>query len=197
MANITAKHEPEYLWSKSSAPTTSTCEELVTNGGFETGTFDGWSTQTFGSCQWQINDGNFDPPGPSPATDPITGVYDVLTFQVGPGLCRINQTISLPGCIVNATLSWKDRIRNYAGSFSDPNQEARALIILDVGVGPQEIWSTKPGDTLIENGPNSRSYDITTMLQGKPAVDIQFDEQDNLGIFNYYLDDISLLLCSC
>ena len=69
--------------------------------------------------------------------------------------------------------------------------------ILDVGVGPQEIWSTKPGDTLIENGPNSRSYDITTMLQGKPAVDIQFDEQDNLGIFNYYLDDISLLVCSC
>ena len=104
--------------------------------------------------------------------------------------------VTLPGFITSATLSWKDRIRNYAGGFSDPNQEARVLVDLGDNNGPQEIWSTNPGDTLIEIGPNSRSFDITSMLQGKTTVDVKLDEQDNLGVFNMNWDDISLIVCS-
>ena len=177
---------------KTTTTTTTTatiCQELITNGDFETGTFNGWTKTTAGACQLNVNDGTFVHPLTGQVTPPIAGNYDVVTSQVNPGTCTLSQTITLPAGITSATLSWKDRVRNYASDFSDPNQEMRVLLDADV------IWSTNPGDTLQQPGPNSRSYDVTAILQGKSTAVIQFIESDDQGPFSANWDEISLHVC--
>ena len=171
------------------------CRDLVVNGNFEAGLFP-WQNTSTGGCRIVLNPGFHDPAGPGSVVPPIEGRWDVLTEQGGAGTCTLKQRIVLPANIVSATLSWKDRIRNYANEFSDPNQESRVMVCLDDGNGPQMVWSTDPGDTPQQMGPNLRSYDVTSMLQGKSTVDIRMDEQDSIFFLNMNWDEFSLVVCT-
>lgn len=169
---------------------------LITNGDFETGTFAFWNIVNQGNGDVAINDGTFIPPGPGGALPPISGFYDAVIFQGGPGFHALRQTIDVPNGVFSARLTWNDRVRNYAGIFSDPNQEWRVLILDSVGNFLQEVFSTSPGDPSQQVGPNSRSGDITAILQvyaGQTVV-VSFEEQDNLQILNVTLDDARLLV---
>ena len=170
--------------------------ELITNGGFETGDFTGWTLADTGSGNWSINDGTFDPDGPGDALPPISGNFDAITAQAGPGLHLLSESIGVPSNIQSAVLSWSDRIRNDASEFSDPNQEWRVLILDSSGNLIQEIFSTDPGDPLQQIGPNNRSFDITSLLQSLEGEQIRlsFEEQNDSGFFNVTLDDVSLQL---
>ena len=70
------------------------------------------------------------------------------------------------------------------------------MVCLDDGNGPQMVWSTDPGDTPQQMGPNLRSYDVTSMLQGKSTVDIRMDEQDSIFFLNMNWDEFSLVVCT-
>jgi hypothetical protein len=170
--------------------------DLAVNGDFETGDFTGWTLVNTGSGGININDGSFVPAGPGSPLPPIAGNFDAVTYQSGPGFHAFRQTINIPNNVFSASLTWNDRVRNHAGVFSDPNQEWRVLI-LDTSSGTliQEVFSTTLGDTAIQVGPNSRSGDLTSILQAYAGqtVDISFEEQDNLGFFNATLDDVTLL----
>lgn len=171
--------------------------DMIVNGGFETGDFTGWTVINQGNTHGvAINNGSFDPPGPGGALPPISGQYDAVTNQSGPSLQKMRQTISVPNGVFSARLSWNDRVRNYGGIFSDPNQEWRVLILDTTDQLLQEVYSTSPGDPLIQVGPNSRADDITAILQayaGETIV-VSFEEQDNLNYFNATLDDVKLLV---
>lgn len=171
--------------------------ELITNGGFETGNFTGWTTASSGSALgWTINDGTFNPPGPGVPLAPISGSFDAMSQQTGPGQnLLMSQLFVVPTGITSAILSWSDRIRNFASVFSDPNQEFRVLIEDSVGALIQEVFSTNPGDPLQQVGPNLRSFDLTSLfqpLQGQ-TVQLSFEQQDNLFFFNATVDDVSLV----
>jgi len=170
--------------------------EMITNGDFETGTFFGWTTVNSGSGGTVINDGTFVPPGPGGALPPISGAFDAMTFQGGPGLHMFRQSFVVPANIHSAALNWNDRVRNHAGVYSDPNQEWR-VVIRDVGgTIIHEAFSTSPGDPLIQIGPNARADDITAVLQANVGqlLTVSFEQQDNLSFFNATLDDASLLI---
>ena len=168
--------------------------EYITNGDFETGDLSGWISTDSGSGLWVINDGTFDPAGPGVALAPISGTYDIVSWQYGPGLHLKTQPISLPTAITSATLRWADRIRNYGAVYSDHNQEFRVLVKDTSGNVIQEVYSTNPGDALMQLGPNNRSFDLTALVQGYEGqqVVVSFEEQDNLGYFNATIDDVSL-----
>lgn len=171
--------------------------EVITNGGFETGNFAGWTVQNSGSGNWTINNGTFNPPGPGGALAPISGNFDAVSFQSGPGLHILSEVFAVPlGGVISANLSWSDRIRNYGGQFSDPNQEWRVHIQTAGGAFISEVYSTNPGDPLIQIGPNNRSFDMTSLfntLAGQ-SLRVSFQQQDNLGFFNATLDNVSLML---
>ena len=139
---------------------------LIANGGFETGTFVGWIVVNTGSGNWQINNGAFNPPGPGGMLPTISGNFDAVSWQNGPGFHALRQVITVPNGVFSASLSWNDRIRNYATIFSDPNQEWRVVIRSTTGVLLHEVYSTTPGDALLQLGPNSRSGNLTAVLQG-------------------------------
>jgi hypothetical protein len=168
--------------------------EEIANGGFETGDFTGWTVTNSGSGNWQINDGTFVPPGSPGAMPPIAGAFDAVSFQPGPGLHVLSQTITLPSDIGLATLRWLDRVENRAPVFSDPNQEWRVVIRDTSGILLHEVFSTNPGDPLEHLGPNDRQFDLTTLTQSLEGEDVvvSFEEQDNLSFFNATIDEVSL-----
>jgi len=172
--------------------------ELITNGDFETGTFVGWTITDFGFGTWNINDGTFSPPGPGGTNPPISGSFDAVTAQSGAGTHILSDQFTVPSNIVAAQISWKDRIFNFAGIFSDPNQEARVQLLNSTGntTSISQIFSTNPGDPLIQVGPNTRSFDITTLLQSLEgqSIRLNIEQADNLLFFNYYVDDVSILV---
>ena len=170
--------------------------EFITNGDFETGDFTGWTVIDSGSGSWTINDGTFDPAGPGGTIAPISGSFDAVSSQGGPGQHILAQTvISVPLDVQLAILSWDDIIRNHASVFSDPNQEWRMLIFDMNNVLVTEVFSTNPGDPLL-SGPTSRSFDITAILQAFAGQQLVFswEQQDNLFFFNATLDNASLLI---
>jgi hypothetical protein len=139
---------------------------LIANGDFETGDFTGWTVVPGNfSAKYAINNGVYDPLGPGGPLPPINGLFDAVSDQSGASVTKLQQTINVPDGIFSASLTWNDRVRNFAGLFLDPGQEFRVLI-LDASNGLlQEVFSTNPGDPLLQVGPNSRSGDITGILQ--------------------------------
>jgi len=171
-------------------------EELLENGGFETGDLTGWEVSTSGSGGAEVNNGSFDPPGTASAIEAISGAYDALSYQDGPSQQVFRQTVLIPHGVFSAKLAWKDRIYNNATVFQDPNQEWR-VVIRDIDeVIIFEAFSTSPGDALIQPGPNNRDSDVTAILQDYMGQEltISFEQQDNLFFFTTYLDDASLMV---
>ena len=170
---------------------------LILNGDFESGTFANWTVISVPSGPWAINDGVFDPIGPAAPLPPISGRYDAVTNQGGPGFRALRQIVAIPTNVLSAKLVWSDRLRNFAENYVDPSQEFRVTIRNSAGtVVLQEVFSTTPGDQLQQIGPNLRSGDLTALFQAHAGenVIVSFEEQDILNVFNVTLDDIALLV---
>ena len=176
----------------SSAAANATVIEHIENGDFEAGNFTGWTIQNSGSGNWFINNGTFNPAGPTGAQAVIGGSFDSVTSQSGPGVHNLFQDILLPNQFGSAILSWDDRIINTASTFSDPNQEWRVLVEDLSSSFAIEVFSTNPGD-VNQIGPNFHLVDLTSILQplGGQTVRVSFEEQDNLSFFNTSLDNVS------
>jgi hypothetical protein len=165
--------------------------ELISNGGFETGNFSSWNRTNSGSGDWFINNGSTNWPT-SGVRSPISGNFDAVTSQSGPGFHDLWQSFVLPNDITTATLSWDDRIFSGAG-FSDPNQEFRVLLKSATGTPLLTVFSTNPGDLNPQVGPNNRSFDLTAFATANAGgtFRLSFEEQDNLWFFNVFVDNVS------
>jgi hypothetical protein len=165
--------------------------ELISNGGFETGDFSSWNKTNSGSGDWFINNGSTSWPS-SGVRSPISGNFDAVTSQGGPGFHDLWQSFVLPNDITTATLSWDDRIFSAAG-FSDPNQEFRVLLKSATGTPLLTVFSTNPGDLNPQVGPNSRTFDLTGFATANAGgtFRLSFEEQDNLSFFNVFVDNVS------
>ncbi|WP_213036475.1 hypothetical protein [Candidatus Nitrotoga fabula] len=128
---------------------------------------------------------------------PINGQFDAIGTQYGTSVTKLQQTINVPNGIFSASLTWNDRVRNFAGQFGpNPDQAWRGLILDTTGALLQEVFSTNPGDTLLQVGPNSRSGDITAVLQdyaGQTVV-VSFETQATFYYLTTAVDDIKLLV---
>jgi hypothetical protein len=167
-----------------------TATELVVNGGFETGTLVGWTVT--GGGAWNINNGTYDPQGPSTPLAPISGSFDAVGDQTGPSLTLLSSSILLPSVITSASLSWMDRIQNWATTF-DANQRF-AVSIIDASNTVHQIFSTMPGDNAQQLGPNARSFDVTALLQSLAGqtINLQFADQATYFYNTITVDNISL-----
>lgn len=119
--------------------------QLVTNGGFESGNFGGWSVVNLGSggCgtnTWTVNStgthGCSSNVGNMPA--PSNGTFAAYNTFDGPaGTLQISQQITLPGAISAATLSFFDTVRMNIGTSVLPRTfridlyDATNTILLD------------------------------------------------------------------
>ncbi|MDC8005723.1 HYR domain-containing protein, partial [Aureisphaera galaxeae] len=175
-------------------------QEYLSNGDFETGDLTGWTPVVLGDFDpvFILNDGTQDPDGPGAPMAPIGGTFDLLSAQDGPSFHMISQPILVPANVTDAEVRWYDRIRNFFSDYVDGSQEFR-VDLLDAAMVPiTEIYSTNPGDDLIQDGPNFRQFDLTTLLQGLEGqtVYLSFQQITQLFYFNVNIDNVSFTITS-
>ncbi|HZZ79650.1 MAG TPA: PEP-CTERM sorting domain-containing protein [Gemmataceae bacterium] len=183
---------------------------LISNGGFEAG-FTGWTitNQAGGSGNWFIQSGAFSPNGFSVPVPPGP-THAAMSDTGGPGSHVLIQSFVVPAGVTSATLSFDEFIGNRGASFASPNtldftafpnQQARVDILTGsaspFSVAPADVllnvFQTNPGDPLV-SGYTTQSVDLSAFLAAHAGQTLQlrFSEVDNLGVFNFGVDNVSL-----
>lgn len=165
----------------------------IINGGFETGNFSGWTvTNSSIATSVVINDGSFDPDGPTGLNAPISGNFDALFHQFGPSTSSLfQQVITLPTqAVVSSVISWDDRIFNHDGPFA-PNQEFRVLLESLGGANLLDVFHASGPN--FQPGPNARSVDVTAFVNANlgASVQLSFENQAQFFYITTYLDNVS------
>lgn len=181
-------------------------QQLITNGGFETGSFAGWNANVQGGSNGSLyinGNGNNTPySGFSAATNPTGGNYYAITDQGGPGSYSLTQGFTL-ATATTVHISFDYFANNQAGAYyqngrdsnTSPNQNA----LVDILFGGSDPFSENGGDvaaslltatTLGVNDWSSWSGDVTL---GAGSYLIRFAETDNQGFFQLGVDNVSVI----
>jgi hypothetical protein len=182
--------------------------ELITNGGFETGTFAGWTVanQAGSSGNWFIQTGTTSPLNAFTVPSPPQGTHAAMTDQGGPVSSVLLQSFTVtPGSKV--TLSFDVYVNNLAGFFSPPtldfttipNQQAR-VDILTASATPFALGSSVL-DNVFEPLSNTTAYvpetfDITSAVGNGGTFQLRIAVVDNLTVFNLGVDAVSIVATS-
>ena len=162
-------------------------EDMIVNGGFETGDFSGWVRTNTGGDDFVINDGSVDScDGPLP---PFEGNYSTVSRPGGPGYYTIYQDVSIPAGTTSATLRWTDRIRNHGNPFEHLYQEFNVEIRNTADQVLSTAFTTNPGDPLL-NDWVSRSVDVSEYAG--QTIRVAFTKVEFRGPMCVYLDNIGL-----
>jgi hypothetical protein len=177
----------------------------IVNGGFETGSFAGWTVvnQPGGSGDWFVYTGTSTPLNGFPVAAPPEGTHAAVTDQGGPGSHVLYQDVALESGFGH-TLAFDVYYENRSGVFATPptldfnvlpNQQYR-VDVLRTTAGPA---STAPGDVLatvfqtregdpFTLAPTRISFDLTPFAG--MTVRIRFAEVDNQLFFNASVDNV-------
>jgi hypothetical protein len=182
--------------------------ELISNGGFETGTFAGWTVanQTGSSGNWFIQTGTTSPVNGFTVPAPPQGTHAAMTDQGGPASSVLLQSFTVPpGSKVS--LSFDVYVNNFAGFFSPasldfttiPNQQAR-VDILTAGATPFALGSSVL-DNVFDPLSDTTAYvpetfDITSAVGGGGTFQLRFAVVDNQNAFNLGIDAVSIVATS-
>lgn len=180
-------------------------QELVGNGGFETGDLASWTLVDTGAGSFYVLSGTTTPDSGGTILPPPEGTFAAVTDQGGPGSHIIYQDVAIPAGMT-ATFSAIVYVENLAPDYFDdgtlselggPNQQMRVDImdplapIDDVGTGVlQNIFITLPGDPL-SIGYTNLNADLTA-YSGQ-TIRIRVAEVDNQLFLNAAVDAVSLL----
>ncbi len=129
--------------------------ELITNGGFETGNFSGWTAvnSANGFINWNVSSGSHGGgfiPAPTSVT-PIQGNFSawqgIAVFQAGGGTYTLSQDVTLPAA-QTASFFWQDRFQSnlteFCGGSGEPacgTQTYRVQILNTSNVVLQTIYT--------------------------------------------------------
>lgn len=187
-------------------------QELVNNGGFESG-FAGWSRfdQLGSEGSFQLQSGTSSPINNLTVPSPRSGFNAAMTDSTAGGTHVLYQDIAIPAVVGTSTLRFSLFINNTATGFFTPgsldwstptlNQQAR-IDILAAGADPlsvapgdilQNVFLTTVGSPLL-SGYTDFSVDVTAAIAARAgqSIRLRFVEVDNVNIFNFGVDDVSL-----
>ena len=186
--------------------------ELLTNGGFETGDYTGWTASvqpgSSGNIQVVPNNGGPSPISgyPTAAVNPLGGNYYSITDQGGPGSYALTQSFTL-GQTSTVTVSWQMFLNNQSGFVYpngrdytfNPNQNAT----VDILTGGANAFTNNPADVVatLFNPANTpvvpdnawlNYSDTLTLAAG--TYQIRFGETDNQLFFQQGVDNVSVMV---
>jgi len=192
--------------------------ELITNGGFETGDFNGWNAvDQLGSSGTLFveNDTIFFPLPLSglPTVGPANGNWYAVSDQFGPGAYSLFQSFTVPANSNQVMLNFNMFVNNWAGiTIIDPagldfNTDANQHARVDILTASAAPFSTAPGDVVTNlylgtqegNLPNpyiAYNFDLTSTLTPGQTYLLRFAEVDNQSFLNLGVDDVSILASS-
>lgn len=166
-------------------------QDLIVNGGFETGDLTGWSfsnPQLFNGG-FTINNGTANPfNSPQLPLPPIAGNFDAIAVQQNPGGRRsLSQTVTLPENIVSATAFYKRRV-----------------LTPETGLNGTESIEFRAGATFFDtvtfgiDGVVFTGRDVTRFVQNRGGSDISIGIalRSSGNILNAAIDDVRFLVTS-
>ena len=180
--------------------------ELITNGGFESGTT-GWTLTDGGSGGWSVESDTLPPNGAYATPGPQAGTYYIVSYQGGPGVHALEQSFTVPDGTVSVTVDFALFVQTYTGDFVNsagldytayPNQHAR----VDLLVGGATALSTNIADIIqnfylgIDGAPTQPwtvyTFDLTGDVNVGGTYDLRFAQVDNQGNFNLGVDAVTV-----
>lgn len=186
--------------------------ELLVNGDFESGTFEGWTISEAGDGVFVIAAPGAPTPTASFATapNPAGGAAYALTDPIGPGTRALQQSFIFPGSANALDLSFQMFVNDQSGlgPIVDPtgldhngpaNQHAR-VDVLAAGSPPFDTGAGVVGNLYlgVDPGPTpnpylSYSFDLTGILVPATAYRLRFAEVDNQSFLHLGVDNASLV----
>ncbi len=189
-------------------------QDLIANGGFETG-FSGWTRvdQLGSDGTFQLQTGTASPVNGFTVPGPREGLRSAMSDSVGPGSHVLYQDFVVPALVPGATLKFSIFVNNGATAFSVPNsldfstpalnQQAR----VDILRGGTDPFSLAPADVLFNafqtalnsplvTGYNDFTIDVGALLAANAGqtLRLRFAEVDNVNFFNFGVDAVSLTI---
>jgi hypothetical protein len=180
----------------------------VVNGGFETGTFSGWTVvnQQTSPGDWFVYTGTSTPFNGFPIPAPPEGTHAAVTDQSGPGSHVLYQDVALESGF-NHALSFSIYYDNQAGFFATPqsldpgvipNQQYRVDVLRPTAdpfsVAPGDVlatvFQTRDGDPT-SLGPTTVTFDLSPFAG--QTVRLRFAEVDNQLFFNAAVDNVRIV----
>jgi hypothetical protein len=186
--------------------------ELITNGGFETGDFSGWTivNQVGGVGSFYIGSQIYTPTYEFRTVGPSTGAFYAVAQQESTSTNILEQSFSVPGPARSVILKYDQWVTNYASRgpvvnpagldfLAYPNQHARVDIMtleagpfdteagtisnLYIGADPREIYPTLY---------TSYEFDITGIVGTGGEYKIRFANVNNLNTLLVGVDSVSI-----
>lgn len=195
------------------AATAGRAQNVITNGGFESG-LTGWTRadQLGSEGTFALQTGTASPVNATAVPAPPAGTQAAMTDAQGPGSHVLYQDFVVPTSpIGSAPLSFAVFVGNRATAFSTPasldfstptlNQQAR-VDVLRGGTDPFSVsaadvlftaYQTQTTDPLV-SGYTTVTRDLTAVLAANPGATLRlrFAETDNVNFFQLGVDNVSL-----
>jgi len=187
--------------------------QLLTNGGFEAGTYAGWTTTSQAGSSGNLfidTPGTTTPAGGySTAANGAGGAFYSVTAQTGPGAYSLRQSFTVAPGASSVLLSFQMFVNSYGGGpiFGNgldysgiANQHAR-VDILTAGaaafdLGAAVLQNLYLGIDPTGSNPNpyiNYSFDITSLVGSGGTFQVRFAQVDNSGYFNQGVDNVSIV----
>ena len=189
-------------------------QNLITNGGFETG-FGSWTraNRVGSEGDWFHHSGTLSPVNGFAVPAPPGGGAAAMTDGAGPGSHVLYQDFVVPFTLGVSTLRFDLYIQNRATDFFSPatldfatptlNQQFRVDLLsasadpFSVSVGDvlMNVYQTQPGNPLV-SGWVTITMDVSSVLAGRggQTLRLRFAETDNVNFLVVGVDNVSLVV---
>lgn len=185
-------------------------QQVITNGGFETGNLAGWTLQTWPQSQGALTATSSltGPRSGQPQVGPRSGSFYALTDMGGPGAYSLFQTFHIDAPAASALFSFALSASSNAAPVIRPDfnpfggvPNQYASVDLFRGALTNGFSTATPlfnffkGTALRTAGPNpyvDYLFDLTALLNEAGDYTIRFAEVDNQGVNNIAVDNVSL-----
>jgi hypothetical protein len=168
--------------------TSARADDLITNGGFESGSLAGWTATGNGDGGFTVT---------SASSTPVTGNAAVSDDFNGGQTQYLTQSFTTPGSFGSATLTFSMFVNDIYGldfgSSGDGGQVSllsASGALLQVLYGPTDTFENPVGSP---NSYFSFSQDIARYLVANTTYSLQFSSSDSTSLINVGVDDVSLV----
>jgi hypothetical protein len=173
-------------------------DNLIVNGGFESGTLTGWTAASNGDGNFTVVSGTTTPLTFNATVGPNSGTYYAVSDDYdGSQTQTLTQSFTTPSNLVTATLSFEMFVNDvYGADFGSdgPGGEVSLLTsggsLISVLYGPIDTFENPVGS------PNPYvlfDENIASLLASNTTYELQFSSTDTTGLINVGIDDVSLI----